>query len=1010
MDLTLKMLKPTSGDAVRPKKLLANEPRKASSKPVKMLIAEEASKEAECRHHSPSIVAKLMGLDALPGPENTSKHKRKTVETSHQKMEFERQKNQSLIHAYQRYPRNTLLSERHPSQRYVMENQEFKDVFEIQEMPRFHNLCYPRYQDGTLSSRLSEIDMVFVRQKFMDTNHLSIDEKLQNSEEFHDVLLDHQHCNKDLFVRGLREPDSLSTKQSVLYHSPSSHIAALKSSKTTAEAKLSENYSKNNIYWKRMSEGGVDMQGMSGSFLSNHDTACFSSGRTSGYPSGRSGQPCQSTSSNDLTPTRIVVLKPRSVPQPGLSPSQGSVMNHTEQRVQRTNSQGTLEEVMNWQKLSRNSSRMNKRSVRLSSKGSREVSRDVTRKLRRSVARSSFNMPPMLSFFSEEQPCNVLTAGSAHESEVYSSPSGMVCHQNNKLISWPSYPTDTPKRKEAKKELPERWRLSTGGEKLGDLGRSLSTLDEMLIMRELKTKNKKPSLTLGYMIGKDGTCNNSAGEEETMDWHSKVARSIRDFKKAGYAADMSRLRSCAVSTEDRELAKAVRGFGSVNNIVNDMISREMIMPGPQWPFSRTHSNLKEETFMRDRHSDDYKSHSCQLVKPDNDHQNSSSDFSVMHHCWSLGQRSFESEMFWYDKCTANFSNYPGENQLQQLLPVTECHSGLAQHHDHIPSQQLESSLQAMNLKKDPYSHDLLNSDKSIAEVLSTGNYLATSPVRGLPKTRVPDVKDDSKHKESHEQFSPVSILEPPFEEESSGSECFEKISADLVGLRKQVHLLRMESSHKYSEDLEFESSAEEDYAAGCLDCFDQMEQAGLEDERVEFMFLRDVLISSGICGDQNRLSAWHSPDSPLNPCLFEQLNQKYSKRENTKDMWVQRSQRRLLFDRTNAMLKEILQPTLGSHSWTQPNARNGMIQRWGVRQLADKLWEIIQNDETESRGLMEIMLTKNLVRDVKWLELRDDVGFVGADIAQALIGDLVAEMVNDLYNLTSQSCQENLRW
>ncbi|XP_031488461.1 uncharacterized protein LOC116256280 [Nymphaea colorata] len=989
MDWTLKMLKPTSGDAVRPKKLLANEPRKASSKPVKMLIAEEASKEAECRHHSPSIVAKLMGLDALPGPENTSKHKRKTAETSYKKMEFGRQKNQSesLIHAYQRYPRNTLLSERHPSQRYVMENEEFKDVFEIQEMPRFHNLCYPRYQDSTRSSRLSEIDMVFVRQKFMDTNHLSIDEKLQNSEEFHDVL-DHQHCNKDLFLRGLREPDSLLTKQSVLYHSPSSHIAALKSSKTTAEAKLSENYSKNNIYWKRMSEGGVDMQGMSGSFLSNHDTAHFSSGRTSGYPSGRSGQSCQPTSSNHLTPTRIVVLKPRSVPQPGLSPSQGCVMNHTEQRVQQTNSQGTFEEVMNWQKLSRNSSRMNKRSVRVSSKGSREVSREVTRKLRRCVARSSFNMPPMLSFVSEEQPCNVLTAGSAHELEVSSSPYGMICHQNNKLISWPSYPTDTPKRKEAKKELPERRRLSTGGGKLGVLGRSLSTLDEMLILHELKTENKKPSLTLGYMIGKDGSCNNSVREEETIDWHSEVARSIRDFKKAGYAADMSRLRSCAVSTEDRELAKAVRGFGSVNKIVNDMISREMIMPGPQWPFSRTHSNLKEKTFMGDRHSDDYKSHSCQLVKPDNDHQNSSNDFSVMHHCCSLdGQRSFESEMFWYDKCPVNFSNYPGEN-----------------------SQELVPSLQARNLKKDSYSRDLLNSDKNTAEVLSTGNYLLTSPVRELPKTRVPDMKDDSPHKESQEQLSPVSILEPPFEEESSGSECFEKISAHLVGLRKQVHLHRMESSHKYAEDVEFESSAEEDYAAGCLDCFDQMEQAGLEDQRVEFMFLRDVLTSSGICGDQNRLSAWHSPDSPLNPCLFEQLNQKYSKRENTKDMWVQRSRRRLLFDRTNAMLKEILQPTLGSHSWTQPHARNGMMQRWGVRQLAEKLWEIIQNDETESRGLMEIMLAKNLVRDVKWLELRDDVGLLGADIEQALIGDLVVEMVNDLYNVTSQSCQENLRW
>ncbi|KAA8550670.1 hypothetical protein F0562_002354 [Nyssa sinensis] len=58
------------GDQIEDK-VIVSELRRTSNKksygtPMKMLIAQEMSKEAESKHNPPGVVAKLMGLDALP--------------------------------------------------------------------------------------------------------------------------------------------------------------------------------------------------------------------------------------------------------------------------------------------------------------------------------------------------------------------------------------------------------------------------------------------------------------------------------------------------------------------------------------------------------------------------------------------------------------------------------------------------------------------------------------------------------------------------------------------------------------------------------------------------------------------------------------------------------------------------------------------------------------------------------------------------------------------------------
>ncbi|XP_071732859.1 uncharacterized protein [Rutidosis leptorrhynchoides] len=132
------------------------------------------------------------------------------------------------------------------------------------------------------------------------------------------------------------------------------------------------------------------------------------------------------------------------------------------------------------------------------------------------------------------------------------------------------------------------------------------------------------------------------------------------------------------------------------------------------------------------------------------------------------------------------------------------------------------------------------------------------------------------------QDSPNTVLEP---ENPSSFVYGGGLSTDLHGLFSKLQILKSASERDHSdENME------------CLRCY------GSED-RQRFSYLVNVLNKLGFDGEDMELNfeKWHPCEHMLDSSMFETLEKLYNKRES----W-NRSDRRLLFDRINFGLTEIV--------------------------------------------------------------------------------------------------------
>ncbi|PWA88449.1 hypothetical protein CTI12_AA090900 [Artemisia annua] len=145
--------------------------RKSNGTPIKMLIAHEMSKEEDSKQSPSNLVAKLMGLEAIP-----QQHQPGSRRSQSGSLEF--------------------LQQEHEISRY-QEHGEYKDVFECVR------------DDSPQKGRCNEKQkMALVREKFMEAKRLSTDEKHRQSKQFQDAL-EVLSSHKDLFLKFLQEPNSL---------------------------------------------------------------------------------------------------------------------------------------------------------------------------------------------------------------------------------------------------------------------------------------------------------------------------------------------------------------------------------------------------------------------------------------------------------------------------------------------------------------------------------------------------------------------------------------------------------------------------------------------------------------------------------------------------------------------------------------------------------------------------------------------------------------------------------
>ncbi|CAI9773101.1 unnamed protein product [Fraxinus pennsylvanica] len=231
------------------------------------------------------------------------------------------------------------------------------------------------------------------------------------------------------------------------------------------------------------------------------------------------------------------------------------------------------------------------------------------------------------------------------------------------------------------------------------------------------------------------------------------------------------------------------------------------------------------------------------------------------------------------------------------------------------------------------------------------------------------------------QYSPDSVLSPLEIENSSTSECFESVATDFDGLfeSEETHssgsemVISNEDMKKESDDLSLDG--------GILQW-----SFGYEESR-DFSYLLDVLDEADF--DHVDLiefsKTFNSEEYPVRPLMFEALEKKYSKQT----LW-RKSERKLLFDRINSGLKEIITIPLNDFDKYTTPLRRTFSTRLNRDEVEEELWQyLISQEKVKNKDLSERVLGK----EMKWFELEENVNIIVRELESFLFDELAIELV-----------------
>ncbi|GFZ17638.1 methyl-coenzyme M reductase II subunit gamma, putative [Actinidia rufa] len=169
--------------------------------PMKMLIAQEMSKEVQSKRNPPSVVAKLMGLDSLSRQQSNSDEQRS------QSRDYS-QYHSGIPLGYWQQEHGLDMPIQCEVRQYPEQNG-CKDVYEIWQQSQGKSYARDKSpRKGRQNEDTNEIKMAFIRQKFIEAKRLSTNAKLRQSKQFQDAL-NVLSSNKDLFLKLLQEPNAL---------------------------------------------------------------------------------------------------------------------------------------------------------------------------------------------------------------------------------------------------------------------------------------------------------------------------------------------------------------------------------------------------------------------------------------------------------------------------------------------------------------------------------------------------------------------------------------------------------------------------------------------------------------------------------------------------------------------------------------------------------------------------------------------------------------------------------
>ncbi|XP_012074865.1 uncharacterized protein LOC105636246 isoform X2 [Jatropha curcas] len=909
----------------------------AAGTPIKKLLAEEMSREIEPKKRSLSVIARLMGLDGLPTQQLSQKQQKRSSE------------NVQRIALTEKGQRSSTSCSRRSSRKSSKEEQEFKDVFEVSDTSKMENSSHSL--QGSANSKLTDAEMAFIQQKFMDARRLSADEKFHDLKEFHDVI-DDLESNKDLLLKFLEQPDSLFTKhlhdlQTTTSQSHCRHISDMKPSralecggsglgcKIERETPLKNRRKYNNdplshSYSKHAADDPVKSSKI---------------------------QSEEKVGSSDL-PTRIVVLKPnfgkvqnasRAISSPR---SSHDFLSDSKKHTEFPGIKNREVELCGKKRFSDDAGL-----PRHKSRESREIAKEITRQMRNSLASGSIKFPNsgVRGYAGDESSSNRSDNESANESDAPTVFSRNSSGWSNRYRPSSSHFAESSVSTEARKRLSERWKMTHRSADMGVVNRS-STLGEMLALPD-----REPRLAnADAMVREKGFSGKFDGHAGKIDCTGPLGISSRDGWKEGYVRNLSRSRSVPASFTT---VGSPRTGMRHETLCNDrfLLPKE-VMQQERTKTMKGNFNWREGS-SRSSRSRIKRSHfsECNYSDP----SDTSPEISYSH-----------------NQVQSNITN---DDLFKQCYMASETSAAFVTDTSLVPESAVDLEIDNVATPSKPTVPELPayttvkgNSPSSDQEALISQESSNVPPDKeSVPMQHsVTELESPASSKET-EQPSPVSVLETPFPDDlSSSSECFESLSADLHGLRMQLQLLKLESAYAEGPML---ISSDEDVDEDSL----TFSEAKIEESR-EFSYVVDVLQESGIndADPDAFMASWHSSECPMNPLVFEEVEKKNCNLSS----WP-RSERKLLFDRINSALLVINQQFADPHPWVRLST--AIIPKWSKNGLRDSIHKLLASQETQANNNAAEMA---LVMDSEWLDLRDGIDVVGRDIEKLLIEELVKEI------------------
>ncbi|XP_038980943.1 uncharacterized protein LOC103705996 [Phoenix dactylifera] len=920
--------------------LRQNSYRKVSGRPMKAIMNEETFKETDTRRTSPSVIARLMGLDELPPPKVVDKHQ-KEIE-SH----FLKTSHAGSQEKYAPYVD-------HSRQTNTPELQGVKDVFEVMETSKvekdkdelFHK-AVPRMKHET--------DVTFNKQKFMDAAFLSTGETPRNSKEFNDAS-ENFDISGDLFLKYHQESNSLFTKplrdrKCLPTSSHAKRITILKSSNNTK-------YETHEVCSSRKPTAS----------LLSHSLKEYSGSHSYKLPR------LQYVGKNYICPhpSQIVVLKPslekawntgKTVSLPRASENfQLDFQSHRE--FGRPGFRESYREGRVWHNFFDNVDALGSKK-----KSSREIARDITKEMRQSGSSDTKKASTLRlnGHIGDESSCIMPGMSNLHNAVACQSSFDHLNEWNSSYNTSSTYSAEYSVSREARRHLSEQYKLSNQFKEVEHVGRGMSTLGEMLALSDEERLMKILDSQSIHKVSDEKL----ARAEVPKTWGFPSGISSMDSWNDGYFINLPRSSSFSGSSKVHgplnPCSKRDRSSGGGSYILNDVLGL-----GPNVTLNRK-SNLNGSPLFRHAKCD-----------TKSQYLNSGSEEKLP--VWEIHVKPEDTRKKAHIKVPAEV-----RPKVPDFSYDTRADAGILVDNFSVP-QNMDSKIPLASVQR--RTRDILLREDGDSSGNDQNGLAMEETSSDRPQVDFhPMHSDDTESRSSVSskevvQPSPVSVLEPLSEEKSSLG-CFKRVSADLKELQMQLQFLQLESVDAYADGSGLFVSGDVDASRDChsLHQTGDILQEFMDEEERDFSYLLDILIDSGVhAAKQDRLfNSCYSPEHPVGPGMFEKLEQKYNKLAT----WS-RSERKLFFDLINSVLAEILAPCMDLHPWVQSNSKIGPM--WGCEGLVEKAWQM----SVKQRKELNVGNPEEKVLDFKWFELGDDVDIIGREIERMLKEDLLEELVSE---------------